>query len=80
MFRRAWRRSGCADGAAQGQACLTAAKGERLDGIKIAVPEHAARGEFLGFCIVLPTGPVQVLYKNAGDGVWDFDMIERGPR
>ena len=50
------------------------------DRIKIAVSEHAVRGEFLGFCIVLPTGPVHVLYRNAGEGDWHFDGVDRGPR
>ena len=53
--------------------------GGPLDGIRIAVSEASAKSLFLGFCIVTPHGPVQVLYRHEG-GAWTFDRLEPGWR
>jgi hypothetical protein len=54
--------------------------GRSLDGMRVAVEAVAATGMYLGWCAATPTGPVQVLYRTTGGGVWAFDCHEGGVR
>ena len=56
-------------------------QGRPLDGIRIAVPEYDATCWHIGFAIVSPRGPVQVLYRHEGEGEGRIcDAIEPGWR
>ncbi len=55
-------------------------QGGPLDGMRVAVEAVAATGMYLGWCAATPNGPVQVLYRAAGIGVWSFDCLDSGVR
>jgi hypothetical protein len=51
--------------------------GGPLDGIRLSVLQREAVSPSLGFCTVTDTGPVQVLYRDAGDGRRVFESVAR---
>jgi hypothetical protein len=53
-------------------------QGGPLDGMRVAVEAVVAKGMYLGWCATTPTGPVQVLYRATGSGVWSFDCLDGG--
>ena len=55
-------------------------RGGPLDGMRVAVEAVAATGMYLGWCAATPYGPVQVLYRADGGGVWSFDCLDGGVR
>ncbi len=54
--------------------------GGALDGMKVALPEWSSKCQYIGWCHLRHDGPIQVLYRRAGPGVWAFDRLEDGPR
>ena len=52
-------------------------EGGPLDGIRLSVLQREAVSPSLGFCTVPDTGPVQVLYSDAGDGRRVFESVAR---
>ncbi len=55
-------------------------QGGPLDGMRVVVETMAATGMYLGWCATTPDGPVQVLYRARGNGVWMFDCLDAGAR
>ena len=51
--------------------------GGPLDGIKLSVLQREAVSPSLGFCTLTDTGPVQVLYRDAGHGRRVFESAAR---
>ena len=51
-------------------------QGGPLGEMRVAVEVVAATGMYLGWCSTTPDGPVQVLYRAAGGGVWSFDCLD----
>ena len=51
--------------------------GGPLDGIRLSVLQREAVSPSLGFCTVTDTGPVQVLYRDAGHGRRVFESLAR---
>ncbi len=52
--------------------------GGPLDGIRLSVTKRESVSWRLGFCSVTDTGPVQVLYSDAGDGLRVFESVTKG--
>ena len=52
-------------------------EGGPLDGIRLSVLQREAVSPSMGFCTLTDTGPVQVLYRDAGHGWRVFESAER---
>ena len=48
-----------------------------LDGIRLSVLQREAVSPSMGFCTLTDTGPVQVLYRDAGHGRRVFESADR---
>ena len=48
-----------------------------LDGIRLSVTRRESVSWQLGFCTLTDTGPVQVLYRDAGHGRRVFESVAR---
>ena len=60
--------------------CRSRSRAVHWTGCGWPVEAVATKGMYLGWCAATPNGPVQVLYRAAGGGVWSFDCLEGGPR
>ena len=52
-------------------------EGDPLDGIRLSVTRRESVSWRLGFCTVTDSGPVQVLYRDAGHGRRVFESVAR---
>ncbi len=52
-------------------------EGGPLDGIRLSVLQREAVSPSMGFCTLTDTGPVQVLYRDAGHGRRVFESVAR---
>ncbi len=52
-------------------------EGGPLDGIRLSVLQREAVSPSMGFCTVTDTGPVQALYRDAGDVLRVFETVAR---
>ncbi len=52
-------------------------EGGPLDGIRLSVLQREAVSPSMGFCTVTDTGPVQVLYRDGGNGRRVFESVTR---
>ena len=52
-------------------------EGGPLNGIRLSVLQREAVSPSMGFCTVTDTGPVQVLYRDAGHGRPVFESVAR---
>ncbi len=62
---------------ADGPWAVVTFEGGPLDGIRLSVLQREAVSPSLGFCPLPDTGPVQVLYRDAGHGRRVFESAER---
>ena len=51
--------------------------GGPLDGIKLSVLQRDSVSPSMGFCTLTDSGPVQVLYRDAGHGRRVFESVAR---
>ena len=63
--------------AADGSWAVVRFEGGPLDGMKLRVMQREAASPSLGFCTLTDTGPVQVLYRDGGDGRRVFRSAKR---
>ena len=52
-------------------------EGGPLDGIRLSVLQREALSPSMGFCTLTDTGPVQVLYRDAGGWRRVFESVAR---
>ncbi len=62
---------------ADGRWAVVRFEGGPLDGIRLSVLQREAVSPSLGFCTLTDTGPVQVLYRDAGHGRRVFESVAR---
>ncbi len=63
--------------AADGPWAVVRFEGGPLDGLRLSVLQREALSPSMGFCTVTDTGPVQVLYRDGGDGRRVFESVAR---